>query len=77
MVKPPFGKESRSAAGIQYQVGINPCGLPQRRAVSADVVEALAQSVRDVGLINPITLRPREGLGFSLIAGRHRYEGGA
>jgi ParB-like chromosome segregation protein Spo0J len=42
--------------------------------VRADVVEALAQSMRDVGLINPITLRPREGLGFYLIAGRHRYE---
>ena len=48
--------------------------LPRRRAVRPDVVEALAQSMRDVGLINPITLRPREGLGFYLIAGRHRYE---
>src|ERR671934_442195 len=48
--------------------------LPQRRAVRADVVDALAQSMREVGLINPITLRPREGLGFYLIAGRHRYE---
>jgi ParB-like chromosome segregation protein Spo0J len=48
--------------------------LPQRRAVRSDVVDALAQSMRDVGLINPITLRPREGLGYYLIAGRHRYE---
>jgi ParB-like chromosome segregation protein Spo0J/N6-adenosine-specific RNA methylase IME4 len=48
--------------------------LPQRRAVRAEVVGALAQSMRDVGLINPITLRPREGLGYYLIAGRHRYE---
>jgi ParB-like chromosome segregation protein Spo0J/N6-adenosine-specific RNA methylase IME4 len=49
--------------------------LPQRRAVRADVVEALVQSMRDVGLVNPITLRPREGgMGYYLIAGRHRYE---
>jgi ParB/RepB/Spo0J family partition protein len=48
--------------------------LPQRRAVRPETVEALAQSMREIGLINPITLRPREGLGFYLIAGRHRYE---
>jgi hypothetical protein len=48
--------------------------LPQRRAVRPEAVEALAQSMRDQGLINPITLRPRDGLGYYLIAGGHRYE---
>jgi ParB-like chromosome segregation protein Spo0J len=42
------------------------------RALRQNVVDALADSMRDRGLINPITLRPREGLGYSLIAGLHR-----
>jgi ParB-like chromosome segregation protein Spo0J len=49
--------------------------LPQRRAIRADVVDALAQSMKEIGLINPITLRQREDHGYYLIAGRHRYEG--
>jgi hypothetical protein len=35
--------------------------LPQRRAVRPDAVDQLVASIRDIGLLNPITLRPREG----------------
>lgn len=48
--------------------------LDRLRAVRPDVVDALAESMRQIGLTNPITLRPREGLGYYLIAGRHRLE---
>jgi ParB-like chromosome segregation protein Spo0J len=48
---------------------------PQRRALQPDTVEQLASSMKEVGLLNPITIRPREGdMGYYLIAGRHRYE---
>lgn len=36
-------------------------------------VEALAESIREVGLLNPVTVAP-DGDGFALIAGMHRLE---
>jgi N6-adenosine-specific RNA methylase IME4 len=50
--------------------------LPDRiRALRPEAVSELSESMRERGLINPITLRPREdGIGFYMIAGRHRYE---
>lgn len=36
-------------------------------------VDALANSIREVGLLNPVTVSPRDG-GFILIAGMHRME---
>lgn len=36
-------------------------------------VEALADSIREVGLLNPVTVAP-DGDGFALIAGMHRLE---
>jgi ParB-like chromosome segregation protein Spo0J len=42
------------------------------RTLRQNVVDALADSMRDRSLIHPITLRPREGFGYSLIAGLHR-----
>jgi N6-adenosine-specific RNA methylase IME4/ParB-like chromosome segregation protein Spo0J len=48
---------------------------PERmRALRPEVVDQLAESMRTQGLINPVTLTPRKGLGFLLLAGRHRYE---
>lgn len=36
-------------------------------------VEALAESIREVGLLNPVTVAP-DGDGYALIAGMHRLE---
>jgi ParB family transcriptional regulator, chromosome partitioning protein len=48
----------------------------QRRALNLGVVDSLVSSMKEVGLINPITIRPREGgMGYYLVAGRHRLEG--
>ncbi len=48
----------------------------QRRALNPGVVDSLVLSMKEVGLINPITIRPREGgMGYYLVAGRHRLEG--
>jgi uncharacterized ParB-like nuclease family protein len=47
----------------------------QRRAVQPGVVKQLAESMKNIGILNPITVRPREGgMGYYLIAGRHRLE---
>lgn len=49
--------------------------LPGRRVAQPEAVNVIAQSMKEIGLINPITIRPVEnGMGFYLIAGRHRYE---
>jgi ParB family transcriptional regulator, chromosome partitioning protein len=59
-----------------YRVGLSGIAslMLNRRTVRPDVVDALAKSMKEIGLINPITVRPAEGLKFYLIAGRHRYE---
>jgi N6-adenosine-specific RNA methylase IME4 len=49
--------------------------LPGRmRSLRPEVVETLAQSMATNGLLQPIVVRPREGLGFYLVAGSHRLE---
>jgi uncharacterized ParB-like nuclease family protein len=48
----------------------------QRRAVQPGVLKQLVESMKNIGILNPITVRPREGgMGYYLIAGRHRLEG--
>jgi N6-adenosine-specific RNA methylase IME4 len=42
------------------------------RKLRPEVVDALVESVHERGLINPITVRPRDGAGYWLIAGLHR-----
>lgn len=42
------------------------------RALRPDVVAELVDSIRERGLINPITVRPRDSGGYWLIAGLHR-----
>jgi ParB family chromosome partitioning protein len=44
-----------------------------RRPVDFTKVKELAESIKEVGLINPITVRP-EGAEYLLIAGMHRLE---
>jgi ParB/RepB/Spo0J family partition protein len=43
------------------------------RALRPDKVDALAQSMSDRGLLQPIVVRPRNG-GYWLVAGLHRFE---
>lgn len=43
------------------------------RQASRSQVDALVASIREVGLLNPITVAPTDG-GFALVAGMHRLE---
>jgi ParB-like chromosome segregation protein Spo0J len=48
--------------------------LPDRmRSLRPEVVDSLAESIKAVGQLQPIVLRPQEGVGFYLVAGKHRY----
>jgi ParB-like chromosome segregation protein Spo0J len=44
------------------------------RALHPEVVADLAQSIKEIGLLNPITIIRQDGIGYRLLAGRHRYE---
>jgi ParB family chromosome partitioning protein len=44
------------------------------RELRPDKVDALAQSMADQGLLQPIVVRPHEDGGYWLVAGRHRFE---
>lgn len=49
--------------------------LPQRMiALKPENVSVLAESMATNGLLQPIVVRPADGIGFYLIAGRHRFE---
>lgn len=43
------------------------------RAISQERVETLAESIKDIGLLQPIVVR-KDGGGYALIAGAHRLE---
>jgi hypothetical protein len=45
-----------------------------RRTSRPEAVAALAESMKEMGLINPITIRPNETGAYTLITGRHRLE---
>lgn len=54
---------------------------PDARQLRADTVAGLAESIREVGIINPLRVRPisifeggRETEGWEITAGRHRFE---
>ena len=44
-----------------------------RRAVDAEALEELAQSIRAQGVIEPIIVRPRESGGYEIVAGERRW----
>ncbi len=46
--------------------------LPVRAAMNDDALESLARSIRDVGIINPLTLIAREGY-YEIAAGHRRF----
>ncbi len=43
-----------------------------RRRFSMDELEGLAQSIHENGMLQPVSVRPREGGGYELIAGERR-----
>ena len=63
---------------ITQEIGLAGIGVPleRLRALNPSVVEELASSIREHGLIHPILLRPRsvDKIGYLLVAGRHRLE---
>jgi ParB/RepB/Spo0J family partition protein len=67
--------ESRSAQGPKvHSIALSSISISSRlRALRQEKVDALAGSMRDRGLINPITVRRQDG-GHRLIAGHHRLE---
>jgi ParB-like chromosome segregation protein Spo0J len=46
---------------------------PDARAIDASTVAALAESMKEIGLLNPVRVRATDP-GFELCAGNHRYE---
>lgn len=69
-----FGEGGASRPTIH---DINPLGVAvadRLRKVDDDKVKALAASMKEVGLITPITIRQNEmlGVGYRLVAGAHR-----
>jgi ParB family chromosome partitioning protein len=47
--------------------------LPRMCALRPDHVDALAASMEELGLLQPIVVRPRGRRGYYLVCGRHRY----
>ena len=72
--KPTTAGPRSSPSPKIYSIRLSSIETPsyRLRALRQEVVDALAESIRDRGLINPITLHLREGLGYSPIAGLHR-----
>jgi ParB/RepB/Spo0J family partition protein len=62
-----------SRAGPQIQcIALSIITVSNRvRALRPEAVDAMAESMRDQGLLNPITVRP-EGNGYKLVIGHHR-----
>jgi ParB family chromosome partitioning protein len=59
---------------VNLSIMIDEIAIPDgRREINPATVKKLAQSIEQVGLRHPITVR-RKGDGYSLIAGRHRLE---
>jgi hypothetical protein len=68
-------RRSSSAGPKIHMIDLTSVAIPSRRLrrLQREKVAALAESMRDQGLINPITLRPGEEGRYPLIAGHHRY----
>jgi ParB family chromosome partitioning protein len=49
-------------------------GIDRLRELQPDKVDALAESMDDQGLLQPIVVRPYKGGDYWLVAGRHRFE---
>ena len=73
---PPGGAEHHTPQGTGYRevpvASIRPNPYQPRDAFDEETIGALADSIREVGLLQPVLLRPA-GDGFELIAGERRW----
>lgn len=80
--RPDGTAESGTSSAREASAGLYP-NLPldtvhsgphqPRRAVDADALQELAQSIRAQGVIEPIIVRPREPGGYEIVAGERRW----
>ncbi len=70
------GRQSAaSPVGPEQFIDIAKIAVPDRlRPLRDDTVAELTASFAAIGLVNPITVRPKKGGGYILIAGRQRLE---
>ena len=52
---------------------IEPNRAQPRRQFDEAALEELAESIRKVGLLQPITVRPMANLGYQIVAGERRW----
>jgi ParB family transcriptional regulator, chromosome partitioning protein len=73
---PPGAAEHKAPTGVGYRevpvAAIRPNPYQPREAFDEEAIGALADSIREVGLLQPVLVRPA-GDGFELIAGERRW----
>ena len=77
---PPGAAEHKTPTGVGYRevpvAAIQPNPYQPRETFDEEAIGALADSIREVGLLQPVLVRPA-GDGFELVAGERRWRGGA
>jgi ParB family transcriptional regulator, chromosome partitioning protein len=73
---PPGAAEHKTPTGVGYRevpvAAIRPNPYQPREAFDEEAIGALADSIREVGLLQPVLVRPA-GDGFELVAGERRW----
>ena len=73
---PPGAAEHKAPTGVGYRevpvAAIRPNPYQPREAFDEEAISALADSIREVGLLQPVLVRPA-GDGFELVAGERRW----
>ena len=66
-------RETLRRGGVVYlpAAGIEPCPMQARKNFDDDSLKELSESIRSYGILNPLTVRARNG-GYELIAGERR-----
>ncbi|GBD44074.1 Chromosome-partitioning protein ParB [bacterium HR40] len=69
---PPPARESAQRVPIEY---LEPSPLQPRRQFPEEELEALAASIREHGVLQPLVVRPARGLaaGYEIVAGERRW----
>jgi len=68
------GQEGAAAADTDIPVASIVVPAARMRRLRDDVVDSLAESISERGLLQPIVVRPRGANSHWLVAGRHRFE---
>lgn len=73
---PPGAADHKAPTGVGYRevpvASIHPNPYQPREAFDEEAIGALADSIREVGLLQPVLVRPA-GDGFELVAGERRW----